>query len=52
MVKSYVKHEGSSVNPDRQSCSHPHSSVFSYNDRILFVADLGTDIIYYYTVNY
>lgn len=51
-VSSYVKHEGSSINPDRQSSPHPHCSVFSEDDQILFVSDLGTDIVYYYTVVY
>lgn len=47
-VYSFITHEGSSVNPDRQSSPHPHSSVFSEDNDVLFVADLGTDIIYYY----
>jgi 6-phosphogluconolactonase len=47
-VHSFIAHEGSSVNPDRQASPHPHSSVFSDDNDILFVADLGTDIVYYY----
>ncbi len=45
-------HEGSSLNTDRQCSPHPHCSVFSYDDQILFVSDLGTDTVYYYTVKY
>jgi len=44
-------HEGSSIKPDRQSEPHPHSSAFSESNDVLFVADLGTDIIYYYDIN-
>lgn len=47
-VHSFITHEGSSVNPDRQASPHPHSSVFSEGNDVLFVADLGTDIVYYY----
>lgn len=31
---------------------HPHCSIFSYDDQILFVTDLGTDTVYWYTVRY
>lgn len=44
-------HEGSSLNPDRQASSHPHCSIFVQNDSILFINDLGTDTVYWYTVN-
>ena len=47
-VHSFITHEGSSINPDRQSSPHPHSSCFSENNDIFFVSDLGTDIIYWY----
>lgn len=50
-VHSFINHEGSSVNKDRQSSPHPHSSVFSEDNDVLFVADLGTDIVYYYGFN-
>lgn len=51
-MMAYVMHEGSSVNPDRQASPHPHCSLFSQDDQILFVSDLGTDIVYYYSVKY
>lgn len=44
----FVMHEGHGSNPSRQEGPHPHSSVFSPCDSILFVADLGTDSVYYY----
>lgn len=47
-VHSFITHEGSSMNPDRQASPHPHSSVFSEDNDVLFVADLGTDWVYYY----
>lgn len=49
---SFVMHEGSSINPDRQASPHPHCTLFSDDDNILFVTDLGTDIVYYYSVKY
>ena len=47
-VHSLIKHEGNSINADRQTSPHPHSSVFSEDGQVLFIADLGTDILYYY----
>lgn len=43
-----IQHEGSSVNPARQSSPHVHSTVFSPDGKYLLVADLGTDAIYVY----
>lgn len=51
-ISAFVMHEGSSINVDRQSSPHPHCTVFSYDDLILFVADLGTDMVYYYSIKY
>jgi 6-phosphogluconolactonase (cycloisomerase 2 family) len=51
IVHSFITHEGSSVNPDRQASPHPHSSVFSDDNDALFIADLGTDLVYFYTFN-
>lgn len=47
-VHSFVVHEGHSNHPERQVGPHAHSAVFSECGTILFEADLGTDIIYYY----
>jgi 6-phosphogluconolactonase len=47
-VHSFIVHEGKGNNPDRQAGPHPHTTLFSTDGNILFVADLGTDWIYYY----
>lgn len=41
-----IQFEGSSINPDRQTESHPHSAVFSPDGKQLFVPDLGSDKIW------
>ena len=46
-----IKHEGSSVNKDRQEKPHVHSVVLSSDDRHLLVPDLGTDKVYQYRVD-
>jgi len=48
LVHSFITHEGSSNHPERQTSPHPHSTVFSECNTILFLADLGTDWIHYY----
>ena len=47
-VHSFITHEGSSINPDRQASPHPHSTVWSEDNSAFFVSDLGTDIVYWY----
>jgi 6-phosphogluconolactonase len=47
-IHSFIVHEGHSNNPDRQLSPHCHTSVFSEDNNILFIADLGTDVLYYY----
>ena len=47
-VHSLMVHEGHSNDPVRQASPHAHTSTFSECGSILFVADLGTDIVYYY----
>ena len=42
------RHEGSSVNKDRQEGPHPHSTVIDPAGKFLFVADLGLDQIIMY----
>ncbi len=46
-----IKHEGSSVNPQRQSGPHAHSVTIDESNRIVVVADLGLDklMIYLYS---
>ncbi len=46
-----IQHEGSSVNPKRQSKPHAHSINFSPDSRFAYAADLGTDIVYVYRVD-
>ncbi len=45
---SFIQHEGSSVNPDRQGEPHAHSVNFSPDGQYLIVADLGTDDVFVY----
>ncbi|MBZ5620873.1 MAG: lactonase family protein [Acidobacteriia bacterium] len=42
------KHEGSSVNSERQQGPHAHQVVFSPDNRFLLLADLGLDKIFVY----
>lgn len=48
---SFVQHEGSSVNRDRQEGPHAHCSVISPNNRFAYAADLGLDKILCYRLN-
>ncbi len=50
--KQSVEHRGSSINKNRQNSAHVHSMVFHPNGKQLLVADLGTDRIYVYNVNF
>ncbi len=49
-ASDYVKHTGSSTNPQRQMEPHPHSSIPSADGKFLYVSDLGTDRIVIYEV--
>jgi 6-phosphogluconolactonase len=49
-ASDYVKHTGSSANPQRQKEPHPHSSIPSADGKFLYVSDLGTDKIVIYEV--
>jgi 6-phosphogluconolactonase len=46
-----IKHEGGSVNKDRQEKPHVHSVVLSPDDRYLLVPDLGADKVFQYRVD-
>lgn len=46
-----IQHEGSSVNTERQEGPHVHATVFSPDNKFLFVPDLGTDILHVYAFN-
>lgn len=46
-----IRHEGSSINTDRQEAPHVHSAVFHPSESRVFVGDLGTDKIYMYDLD-
>ena len=46
-----IAHDGYGVNVDRQGMPHPHSVVFSPDEKYLFCADLGNDRLYQYNFN-
>ncbi len=48
---SVVKHEGYSVNNQRQTAPHVHATVFSKDNKYLFVPDLGLDKVMIYSFN-
>ncbi|REJ80286.1 MAG: lactonase family protein [Planctomycetota bacterium] len=45
---SFVQHEGSSVNPQRQAAPHAHSINLDHNNRFAVAADLGLDKLLVY----
>ncbi|MFC4811902.1 lactonase family protein [Paenibacillus sp. GCM10023250] len=47
-----VAHEGRGPRDDRQEGPHPHSAVFDPANRYALIADLGTDEIVHYRVDY
>jgi 6-phosphogluconolactonase len=46
-----IFHKGSSVNKDRQEKAHVHCTMFSPDNKYLFVSDLGMDKVMTYTFN-
>lgn len=46
-----IQHTGSGPNKERQEKPHVHSTVFSPDDKFLFVSDLGIDKIMIYSFN-
>ena len=42
-ILSRTQNVGSSVNPKRQTCAHPHSTWLAPDESKLYVCDLGTD---------
>jgi len=50
-VSDAKKYTGSSVNPERQTSPHIHSTVISPDNKFVYVMDLGTDKIYIYEFN-
>ena len=45
---SFIQHEGSSVNPERQEGPHAHSINLDEANRFAFVPDLGADRVMFY----
>jgi len=50
-LKDTIRHTGRSIHSDRQLSPHIHSSQVSDNNKMLHVADLGTDKMYSYILN-
>jgi len=46
-----VAHAGRSVHPTRQTAAHPHSAVFSPDNRFVIACDLGLDRVYTYRID-
>ena len=44
-----IQHEGSGIDPDRQTGPHIHSANFDPQNRNIFVADLGQDKLFQYS---
>ena len=50
-VPTTIQHTGSSVDKERQDKPHVHSTVFSPDDKYIFVSDLGIDKVMIYSFN-
>ena len=50
-LATFVQHEGASVDTERQNEAHAHSSIFSADGSIAYVADLGMDRIVAYKLD-
>lgn len=50
-IGSFIQHEGSSVNSERQGAPHAHSVTLAPDNRFAFVADLGLDKILIYKLD-
>ncbi len=50
-LATFVQHEGSSIDTERQNEAHAHSSIFSADGSIFYVADLGMDRIVAYKLD-
>lgn len=51
LMADFRQHEGSSVNPARQSGPHAHASSLSADNRFVFVPDLGLDKVMVYELD-
>ena len=50
-AQTVIKHEGSSINENRQESPHVHCTIISPDNSLLFSADLGTDRVMGYAYN-
>jgi 6-phosphogluconolactonase len=50
-VAQVIRHEGSSINKDRQEKAHVHMTEFSPDQHFLFTPDLGMDKVMIYSFN-
>src|SRR5207249_872073 len=48
---SFIRHTGSSVNPDRQREPHAHQIIVDPSNRFAYVADLGIDKVIIYRLD-
>lgn len=48
----FIQHQGSSINPKRQSGPHAHSLIFDKSNRFAFVPDLGMDKLMVYKTDF
>jgi 6-phosphogluconolactonase len=46
-----IEHQGSSIDPERQTAPHPHSVTLGPENRFAYVPDLGTDQIVVYEMD-
>lgn len=51
MPDKILAHNGSSVHPTRQTCSHPHCLTVTPDGQYICINDLGTDCIYVCTLD-
>ena len=47
-IATWIRHQGHSVHPKRQTSPHPHAAVFSPDGRFILVPDLGLDQVLCY----
>jgi 6-phosphogluconolactonase len=50
-IVEFVQHEGSSINPQRQTGPHPHSVNVGPVDHLVYVPDLGLDKVFIYELD-
>jgi len=51
-ASQFIQHEGSSINPTRQTSPHAHSLIFDNTEKYAFVPDLGIDKMVTYKTDF